>query len=80
MLDANHAFQDDREFVEGRSLAGLDPSLRTAHVGDAGRGGLRIYATDIFVDQLGLVSGGLNASGLGDECGHSKTDYNIMSG
>ena len=39
VLDSQRAFEDDREFVELGSLAGLLPSLRTAHVGHAQRGG-----------------------------------------
>lgn len=68
--DAQRSFQHDGEFVELRSLAGLEPSLRTAHVRDAGSGGFRVDASDVFVDEFWFVAGGLNARGLRDECGH----------
>ena len=70
MLDAEHSFQHDGELVELGSLAGLEPSLRAAHVGDAGGGGFRVDAADVFVDEFGFVAGGLDSRGLGDECGH----------
>ena len=70
VLDPQHSFQHDREFVELGSLAGLEPSLRAAHVGDAGGGSFRVDAADVFVDEFGLVAGGLNSRGLWDECGH----------
>ena len=36
MVDAQQSFQHDREFIELGGLAGLEPSLGTAHVGDTG--------------------------------------------
>lgn len=70
VFDAQQPLQHDRELVELRRLAGLEPSLRTAHVGDAGGGGFRIDASDVFVDEFGLVAGGLNSRGVRDEYGH----------
>jgi hypothetical protein len=58
------------DLIELGRLAGLEPSLRAAHVGDAGGGGFGVDASDVFVDEFGLVAGGLNAGGLRDECGH----------
>jgi len=70
VLDADHPFQHDCELIELGRLAGLEPSLRTAHVGDAGAGRFRGDSSDIFVNEFRLVAGGLNARGLRDECGH----------
>src|ERR1700674_15414 len=56
VLDSQRAFEDDGKFDELRSLAGLLPSLRTAHVGHAQRGGFGIDATDVFVDEFRLVA------------------------
>ncbi len=66
VLDAEGAFEDDGELVEGGSLAGLEPSGGAAHVGDAGGGSLGIDAPNVFVDELGFVAGRLDARGLGD--------------
>ncbi len=60
------AFQDDGELVEGGGLAGLAPSRGAAHVGDAGRGCAGVDASDVFVDELGFVAGGLDAGGVRD--------------
>ena len=54
------------EFVELRRLPGLKPSFGTPHVRDTGGGGSGIHAPDVFVNELGLVAGGSDASGLGD--------------
>jgi len=70
VFNVEGAFENDGEFVEGGSLAGLEPSGGAAHVGDAGGGGFGVDASDIFVDQLGFIAGGLDARGLRDECGH----------
>jgi len=72
MFDAKRAFENDGEFVEGGSLAGFEPSTGAAHVRDAGRCGLGVDASDVFVDELGFVAGGLDASGLRDQCGHGN--------
>src|SRR5581483_9955615 len=70
VLNAQHSLQHDRKLVELRSLSRLDPSRRTAHMGHAGGRGFGIHASDVFVDKLGLVARGLDASGLSDQCGH----------
>ncbi len=70
VLDSQRSLQNDGELVELGSLPGLKPSLRAAHVGDAGSRCLGVYASDVFVDDLGFVSGGLNARGLRDESRH----------
>jgi hypothetical protein len=66
VLDTKDAFENDGELVEGWGLAGLQPSCRAAHVGNAGGGSLGVDASDVFVDELGFVAGGLDASGLCD--------------
>ncbi len=70
VLDAESAFEDDGEFVEGGGLTGLEPSGGAAHVGDAGGCGLGVDASDVFVDEFGLVAGGLDTSGLLDQGRH----------
>ena len=72
VFDTQRPFQHDREFVEGGSLAGLKPSRGAAHVGNAGGGGLGVDAPNVFVDEFGLVAGGLDARGLRDEHWHEK--------
>ena len=49
---------------------GSSAALRAAHVGDAGGGSFRVDAADVFVDEFRFVAGGLDAGGLGNECGH----------
>jgi hypothetical protein len=66
VLDVEGAFEDYGEFVEGRSLAGFEPSGGAAHVSDAAGGGLGVDTSDVFVDELGFVAGGLDAGGLRD--------------
>ena len=82
MFDPQHAFQHNRELVELGSLAGLEPSLRAAHVGHAGGCRFGVDASNILVDEFGLVACGLNARGLGNESGHGKIEYikNICAG
>ena len=70
VFNVQRAFEDDREFLEGGSLAGLEPSGGAAHVGDAGGGRAGVDASDVFVDELGFVAGGLNAGGVRDQGGH----------
>ncbi len=70
MLDAERPFEDDGELVEAGSLAGLKPTCGAAHVGDTGRCGSRVDASDVFVDDLGLVADRLDAGGLRDQSGH----------
>src|SRR5579864_433602 len=70
VLDSQRSFQNDGELIELGSLPRLEPSLRAAHVGDTGSGGLGIHSSDVFVDDFWFVSGGLNARGLWDESGH----------
>jgi hypothetical protein len=64
------SLQNDCEFVELRCLPGLDPPLRTSHVGHAGRRRFRIDAANVFVDQFRFISGSLYARRLCDKCGH----------
>jgi hypothetical protein len=70
VFDSQQSFQHDGEFVELGSLTGFEPALRAAHVGDAGGGRLGVDATDVLVDEFGLVAGGGDAGGLCDERGH----------
>lgn len=74
-LHAQRALQHDGELVELGLLTGLNPSLRTAHVGDADRSVFGVYAADIFVNELGLVAGGGDARRLRDESGRHASDY-----
>ena len=41
-----------------------------AHMGYAGGCSFCIDSADVFVDEFGLVAGGLDARGLRDQCGH----------
>jgi hypothetical protein len=70
VLHAQRAFENDRELIELGSLAGLDPSLRAAHVRDAGRRRFGIDASDVFINQLGFVACGWNTCWLRDKCRH----------
>ena len=70
VLDAQQSLEHNRELGELWSLAGFEPALRAAHVGDAGASCLGVDAADVFVDKFGLVAGGLNARRPGNECGH----------
>jgi hypothetical protein len=72
VFDAKCAFQHNGELVKFGGLAGLGPSRRTAHVGDAGCGRVAVDASDVFVNELRFVAGGLNARCLGNECGHDR--------
>src|ERR1700681_4005490 len=46
------AIEDHRVLIEVRPLAGFGPARRTAHVSHARLGVTRIYAPDVFVDNL----------------------------
>ena len=72
VFNPKHALQDDGALVEGRSLARFQPSGGAAHVGHAGGRGLGVDASDVFVDEFGLVAGGLDAGGLRDQRGHGS--------
>jgi hypothetical protein len=82
VLDAQCAFEDDGELVEGGRLAGFEPSGGAAHVGDTGGGGLGVGASDVFVDQFRFVAGRLDARGLGDQGGHGfeSVGWPVVSG
>jgi len=66
MLDPQGATQHHRKFFKFRGLAGLLPTSGAAHMGDDGCVGGGIDSSDIFIDQLGFVAGGLDPCGLGD--------------
>src|SRR5579863_2014756 len=70
VFHVERAFEHDGEFVECRSLAGLEPSGGTAHVGNASGGGIGVDPPDVFIDEFWFVACGLDASGLGDQSGH----------
>ena len=69
ILHPECAPQYDCKLGEFRCLSRLLPSSRTAHMGDAGFGSSGIHPTDIFVNQLGFVAGGLHPGGRGDQLG-----------
>lgn len=75
VFHAQHSFQYDRELVKLRSLAGLKPSLRTAHVCNAGGRSFRIASSDVFINNFRLVACRLNARGLRNECRHEWNNY-----
>ena len=75
--DFERSLQHDGELVEIRLLPGFDPSLRAAHVGDADGGSCGVYAADVFINQLGLVAGGLNAVGCEIRVGILELDRAI---
>src|SRR5215469_15509090 len=72
VLGAQFSFQHDRELLELRSLPGLGPACRASHVRDAGGGSFRIDASYVFVDEFGLVSGGCDPRGLGNQGRHGS--------
>jgi hypothetical protein len=61
---AKRALKDDSELVKGRSLAGFEPSRGAAHVGHACRCSLGVDASNVLIDELGFIAGGLYARGL----------------
>jgi hypothetical protein len=65
VLDAEHAPEHHGEFIEFRGLAGLDPTARAAHVGDAELAVLRIDPANVLVDQLGSIASGFDPGRLG---------------
>jgi len=63
------ALEDHSVLIEVRPLAGFGPTRRTAHVSDARLGVARIYAPNVFVDNL--VSRDGNVSRCRDQLRHS---------
>jgi hypothetical protein len=76
VFDAKGAFENHGELVEGGRLSGLEPPGGAAHVGDAGGGGLGVDASYVLVDEFGLVAGGLDARGFGDQSRHGWSQFN----
>ncbi len=68
VLDPHHAFEHYGVFVEIRTLTGLGPPSRTAHVRDAGLRVARIHAADVFVDDF--VSRNWNGCGRCNQLRH----------
>ncbi len=78
VLDAQCPFQNDGELVKLWGLAGFEPARRTAHVGDAGSRGLGVDSSNVFIDEFGLVAGGLNARGLRDQSRASVVGFRAL--
>ncbi len=74
-FDPEQTAKDDGVFVEVRRLTRLDPAAGAAHVGDADVIARGVHVAYIFVDQLGLGSGSLDAGGLGNEFGHRVFEF-----
>src|SRR5690606_38141446 len=72
VFDAEHAAQDDGDFLEGGSLTGLDPAAGRHHARDADTLVAGVDAAGIFLDALGLVAGSRDDGGSGDEKGHEE--------
>jgi hypothetical protein len=70
MGHAQGALQHDREFVEFRALAGLDPSAWAAHASDAEPVFGGVNAADKLFDDFGFVTGGGDARRRWNKCGH----------
>jgi hypothetical protein len=64
--------QDDCELVKLRGLARFRPSFGAAHVGNTHFGTLAIDSANVFVNELGFIPGGLNASGLSQKRRHAN--------
>src|SRR5580704_2191949 len=71
MLDVQRAVQYHREFIEIRALAGLRPSGRAAHAGDADLRFAVVDAADVFFDDL--VPRDRDQVGSGDEFRHGSS-------
>ena len=70
MVDAEGAVQDQRVLIEVRSLSRFLPPLGTAHVSYTDARRLRVHAPDIFIDEFGSGSSGLDTSGLSNQARH----------
>lgn len=70
VFDTEHTGEHNGYLVEGRPLAGLDPTTRRFHASDAELVVAGIHAADEFFDQLRLVPGCRYARGLVDELWH----------
>ena len=77
-FDAEHATENDSVFIKVGSLARLDPTAGTAHVSHADAIGRGVYVTDVFIDQFGLGSHGLNAGRFGNEFGHRVFEFGTV--
>lgn len=74
MRHAQRALEHNREFVKLWFLPRLDPSLGTAHVSDTEASFAAVHAANVFIDQLGFVTRGSNASRFCDQNGHMRTE------
>jgi hypothetical protein len=72
VLHLQRAFQDIVVHVELRRLPRLGPTRRTLHVRNADRIRLRRNASDVFLDDLRLVSDGGKTGRLFDELWHHR--------
>src|SRR5579883_1072085 len=70
MRHPQHSLQYDRELLELRRLPRFNPAGRTAHMGDADLAMAGIDATNVLVDQLGLVARGFDPCWHINPCWH----------
>src|SRR5215471_4660609 len=69
---AQASSQDQRVFVEFRSLSRLVPSCRTAHVGHTDTAFAVVHAAHIFINDFGKVPGRLHACGIFNQRWHAN--------
>src|SRR5690606_38198764 len=72
VFDAEHAAQDDGDFLEGGPLAWLDPAAGRHHARDADSLVAGVDAAGILLDALRLVAGGRDDGGSGNEKRHGE--------
>lgn len=73
MFDTQHASNDDGDFLELGTLAGLFPALGGYHTGNAHGAMAGIHAPGIFLDGLRLVARRGDDGRAIDQCGHNET-------
>lgn len=70
MLNPQRAPQNHGVLVKFRSLSRFLPTFGTVHVSYADVRGRGIHAADVFLNDLRLRSGGLDAGGMRNQGGH----------
>jgi hypothetical protein len=73
--DPQHALQHNCKLVKLRRLSRLRPSTGRAHMRHAQSGRRRIHASDVLVDQFGLITRGSDSCRLWYESRHSVRSF-----